>query len=507
GETNALSKPVTSNSVSTPQESKGVNNDKVIAPGMFRINPFKTSREEKHVPNTVSASARTKPITVSQPPIITKKDVNSDLNGLSSTGVDNTKTRRPQPRSNTKHDRDVISKVICAMCKKCLITVNHDECLRNYVTGKNSHGKKQKAKVSFKENHMKYQPKVTKPKKVIQICLWCVDSGCSKHMTRNLKLLINFVWKFIGTVRFGNDHVAAILGFGQFCDFDLEVAFRRDACFVRNLERVDLLKGDRSTNLYIINLHEMASASPICLMARASSTKSWLWHQHLSHLNFDTINGLARNDLVSGLLKFKYHKEHICPSCEQGKSKRASHPPKLVPNSRQRLHLLYMDLCGPMRISSINGKQIMVLLQSLVIIIRTDNDTEFKNQVLKEYFDSVGISYQMSSFRTPQQNGVLERRNQTLVEAARTKLIFSHAPLFLWAEEIATNDREDIGKLGAKGDIGFFIGYSADSCTYRIYNRRTKKIMETMNVSFDELLAMDFEQRSSKPGLQSMTSG
>nr|GEZ75960.1 hypothetical protein [Tanacetum cinerariifolium] len=211
GETNALSKPVTSNSVSTPQESKDVNNDKVIAPGMFRINHFKTSREEKHVPNTVSASARTKPITVSQPPVITKKDVNSDVNGLSSTGVDNTKTRRPQPRSNTKHDRvpsaskssrsknkeaeiedhhrnlllsknnkhissacnnikidthDVISKVVCAMCKKCLISVNHDKCLHNYVNGKNSSGKKQKAKVSVKEIQMKYQPKVTKPKKV-----------------------------------------------------------------------------------------------------------------------------------------------------------------------------------------------------------------------------------------------------------------------------------------------------------------------------------------------------
>nr|GFA73143.1 hypothetical protein [Tanacetum cinerariifolium] len=105
GKTNALSKPVTSNSVSTPQESKSVNNDKVIALGMFRINPSKTSREENKVPNIVSANARTKPITVSQPHVITKKDVNSDLNGLSSTGVDNTKIRRPQPRSNTKHDR------------------------------------------------------------------------------------------------------------------------------------------------------------------------------------------------------------------------------------------------------------------------------------------------------------------------------------------------------------------------------------------------------------------
>nr|GEY50760.1 hypothetical protein [Tanacetum cinerariifolium] len=315
------------------------------------INPFKTSREEKHVPNTVSASARTKLITVSQPAVITKKDVNSDLNGLSSTGVDNTKTRRPPPRSNTKHDRDVISKDFCAMYKKCLISVNHDECFHNYVNGKNSRGKKQKAKVSFKENQMKYQPKVTKTKKVgtreslatpkptktrlllrwlptgrlfdkegkivnssdlsvnlaalmvIQICLWCVDSGCSKHMTGNLKLLINFIWKFIGTVRFGNDHVVAILVFGQFCDSDLEAAFRRNACFVRNLEGVDLLKGDRSTKLYTINLHEMASASPICLMARASSTNSWLWHQRLSHLNFDTINDIARNDFVSGLPK------------------------------------------------------------------------------------------------------------------------------------------------------------------------------------------------------------
>nr|GFB94771.1 hypothetical protein [Tanacetum cinerariifolium] len=105
GKTNALSKPVTSNSVSTPPVSKGVNNAKVIAPCMFRISPDTVYREAKKVPNTVSASSRIKPITVSQPSIITKKNVNSDLNGLSSTGLDNTKTRRPQPRSNTKNDR------------------------------------------------------------------------------------------------------------------------------------------------------------------------------------------------------------------------------------------------------------------------------------------------------------------------------------------------------------------------------------------------------------------
>nr|GEX77061.1 hypothetical protein [Tanacetum cinerariifolium] len=134
-ESHALSKPVTSNSVSTPLESKGVNNDKVIAQGMFRINPFKTSREEKHVPNTVSTSARTKPITVSQPPAFTKKDVNSDLNGLSSTGVDNTKTRRPQPRSNIKHDRVLsVSKSSRSKNKEAEVEEQH----RNLLLSKNN---------------------------------------------------------------------------------------------------------------------------------------------------------------------------------------------------------------------------------------------------------------------------------------------------------------------------------------------------------------------------------
>nr|GEY86815.1 hypothetical protein [Tanacetum cinerariifolium] len=583
GKTNALSKPVTSNSISTSQEPKSVNNDKVIAPGMFRIHPSKTYREEKKVPNTVSASTRTKPITVSQPPVITKKN-------------------------------NVYSKVVCAMYKKCLISINHDECLLNYVNDKNSRGKKQSTNVLIKEKQKKRKPKVKKPKKVEShkslatptpskprsFIRWSPtgrmfdingkiitssesesQSDCSKGdnaYTSNpveptIKRFPNSTFSLaaailgFGNLQWGNILITRVyfveglghnlFSVGEFYDSDLEVAFRRNACFTRNLEGVDLLKGDRSTNLYTINLQEMASASPICLMARASSTKSWLWHQRLSHFNFDTINDLARNDLVAGLPKFKYHKEHLCPSCEQGKSKRASHPPKPVLNSRQRLHLLHMDLCRPMRIASINGKRYVLVMVddysrytwSPVIIIRTDNGIEFKNHVLKEYFDTVGISHQMSYVRTPQQNGVVERRNRTLVEAARTMLIFSRAPLFLWAEAIATacftqncsiihcrfnktpyvlingkksdisflhvfgalcypkNDCEDIGKLGAKGDIGFFIGYSADSCAYRVYNRRTKKIMETMNVSFAELSAMPFEQRSSKPRLNSMTSG
>nr|GFB02107.1 hypothetical protein [Tanacetum cinerariifolium] len=206
-----------------------------------------------------------------------------------------------------------------------------------------------------------------------------------------------------------------------------------------------------------------------------------------------------------------------------------------------------MDLYGPMRIASINEKR-------YVLVIMDDYSRYTWVQFLRskdeapEYFDSVGISHQVSSVRTPQQNGVVERRNWTLVEAARTMFIFSRAPLFLLAQAIATacftqnhsiihchfnktpyelinrrksdisflhvfeavcypkNDREDIGKLSAKGDIGFLIGYSTNSCAFRVYNRRTKKIMETMNVSFDELSAIAFEQRTLKPGLQSTTS-
>nr|GEY45925.1 uncharacterized mitochondrial protein AtMg00810-like [Tanacetum cinerariifolium] len=268
---------------------------------------------------------------------------------------------------------------------------------------KNSHGKKQKANVSIKEKQKKHQPKVKKPKQVGFIerlatpkprtsrflLRWSptgrlfdqkgkiVDSSesesqsdCSNgyldlFMVRRLGLFQAHDRKSKASLQFrlevyGNCH--NLFSIGQLYDSNLEVAFRRNACFVRNLEGVNLLKKDRSTNLYTINLHEMASASPICLMARASSTKSWLWHQWLSHLNFDTINDLARNDLVLGLPKFKYNKEYLCPSCEQGKSKRASHPPKPVLNSRQRLHLLHMDLCGLMRIAIINGKRYVLVI-------------------------------------------------------------------------------------------------------------------------------------------------
>nr|GFA61298.1 hypothetical protein [Tanacetum cinerariifolium] len=301
---------------------------------------------------------------------------------------------------------------------------------------------------------------------VVQIVLSYLDFGCSKHMTGDRSLLANFIQKFLGTVKFGNDHVAKIMGYGdyqignvtisrvyymegqgynlfsvgQFCDSDLEVAFRQNTCFIRNLE--------------------------------ASKTKSWLWHRRLSHLNLGAINHLARQVLVRGLPKLKFEKDHLCSACAMGKSTKKTHKPKSEDTNKEKLYLLHMDLCGPMRIESINRnkyilvivddysrftwvkflrskdetpmfiikflKMIQVRLNVPVRRIRTDNGTEFVNQTLQDYYEEVGISHETLVARSPQQNGVVERRNRKLIEAARTMLIYAQAPLFLWAEAMAT---------------------------------------------------------------------
>ncbi|GKB81739.1 retrovirus-related pol polyprotein from transposon TNT 1-94 [Tanacetum coccineum] len=276
----------------------------------------------------------------------------------------------------------------------------------------------------------------TKIVAVVQIVLWIVDSGSSKRMTGDRSLLKNFVEKFIGTVRFRNDHFAAITSYGdyvqgnitvchvfyveglghnlfnvgQLCDDDLEVAFRSNTCYVRNLEGDDLLIGDRESNWYTISIPDMAASSPVCLMSKATSTKSWLWHRRLSHLNFGTINDLTKHNLVDGLPKFKYRKDHLCSACKRGKSKKASHPPKVVPCNHSKLELLHMDLCGPMRVASINEKRYILIKETIHVkfdeltsmaseddslepasqrFINNDSSTEFINTPSKEDLDNL----------------------------------------------------------------------------------------------------------------------
>nr|GEW00250.1 hypothetical protein [Tanacetum cinerariifolium] len=253
---------------------------------------------------------------------------------------------------------------------------------------------------------------------LVEIVLFIVNPGCSKHMTGNLKLLINFVEKFLGTVKFGNDKIAPILGHG-----DLEVNMLYSL-----LKGNDLLTGSRGIDLYSITLQETNCPNPICLMAKATSSQAWLRHRRLSHLNIDTINLLSKNDIVVGLLKLKFIKDHLSSSCELGKAKQKSFHTKITPSFKRWLHLLHMDLCGPMRVASINGKRYVLVivddysrytwtyflrskdktsevlidflrlvqrgLQAQVRIVRTDKGTEFLNQTLHVYFAAEGIFHQ-----------------------------------------------------------------------------------------------------------------
>ncbi|GJZ82919.1 retrovirus-related pol polyprotein from transposon TNT 1-94, partial [Tanacetum coccineum] len=312
----------------------------------------------------------------------------------------------------------------------------------------------------------------------------------------------------MGTVRFKNNHFAAITGYGDYVQGNLTICHGDD-----------LLTGSRESNIYTISIFELAASSLVSLMSKATSTKSWLWHQRLSHLNF---------------------------AYEQGKNKKASLPPKFIPSTESKLELLHIDLCEPMKVASINGKKYILVivddysrytwvyflrtkdeapdmiinfinqvqrnLKAQILKIQTDNGTEFKNEKLLSFYAKLGIVHNTSIALTPQQNGVVERRNRTLVEAAHTMLIFSKSLEFLWAEAIATacfsqnrsivhtrynktpyelirgrkpniqyfhvfgslcyptNDRDDLGNMKPKADIGIFIGYSESSRGFHLDN-------------------------------------
>nr|GEV48953.1 integrase, catalytic region, zinc finger, CCHC-type, peptidase aspartic, catalytic [Tanacetum cinerariifolium] len=371
---------------------------------------------------------------------------------------------------------------VCKTCNKCLISSNHDMSVVTYLQS------------VVAPPSIRYNCNVVR--KVVQIVLWYLDSGCLKHMMGDCSRLMNFVKKFIGTVRFRNDHFGAIMGYGdyvigdsvisrvyyveglghnlfsvgQFCDSDLEVAFRNHYCYVRDTDGVELIKGSRGSNLYTISIKDMMKSSLICLLYKSSKNKSWLWHWRLNYLNFG-----SKDETPEVVIKFI--------------------------------------------------QQIQVGLNKTVRYICTDNDKKFVNQTLTDYYERIGIFHQKTVPRTLQQNDVVERWNCTLVKAALTMLMFSKAPMFLWAEAVATacytqnhslihtrhnktlyelvhnkkpdltffrvfgalcyptNDSEDLEKLQPTADIGIFVGYAPSRKGYRIYNKRTQRIMETIHIS------------------------
>ncbi|GJW70591.1 retrovirus-related pol polyprotein from transposon TNT 1-94 [Tanacetum coccineum] len=475
---NDFSKPVTAQIL--PQNMLPiVKNTNVIAPGMYKVHTKHTQtrtpqlHQDIRKPNKrVSFSTGVIPTTsVSRPQL---KSNHLEDRVLSN----NSQGKKQEVEDHRRNFKFSNNKTSVTACKDSL---NHGVNSRTrqpmvvpISTREPKHNVNQSVVTSSKktiatDSTVKKSRNITRKlyEQLVEIILFIVDSGCSKHMTGNLKLLTNFVEKFLGTVKFGNDQIAPILGYGdlvqgtitikrvyyveglnhnlfsvgQFCDADLEVAFRKSTCYIRDLKGNDLLT------------------------AR-------LWHRRLFILNFDTINLLSKNNIVNGLPKLKFVKDHLCSSCELGKAKRKSFHTKTTPSSKRRLQLLHMDLCGPMRVESINGKKYVLVivddysrytwthflrskdetpgvlidfltlvqrgLHAQVTTVRTDKGTKFLNKTLHAFFAKEGIRHKTSTARTPEQNGVVERQNRTLVEAARTMLSAAKVPLFFWAEAIAT---------------------------------------------------------------------
>ncbi|GJY81585.1 retrovirus-related pol polyprotein from transposon TNT 1-94 [Tanacetum coccineum] len=282
------------------------------------------------------------------------------------------------------------------------------------------------------------------------------------------------------SVKFRNDHVAKIMGYGdyqirnvtisrvyyveglrhnlfsvgQLCDSNLEVAFRQHTCFIRNLEGDDLLTGSRGNNLYTLSIRDMISSSPI-----------------------------SRHGLVRGLPKLKFEKDHLCFAYAMGKSKKKPHKPKSEDTNQEKLYLLHMDLCGPMCVASVNGKK--------QLSDESEQIMELKAVATTCYTQNRSI-LRLGHGKTPYE----------LLHDKLPNLSFLHVFGTLC---YPTNDSENLGKLQLNVDIGIFNGYAPTKKAFRIYSRLTRRIIEIIHVDFDELTAMASEHSSSGPALHEMT--
>ncbi|GJW01911.1 putative ribonuclease H-like domain-containing protein [Tanacetum coccineum] len=356
----------------------------------------------------------------------------------------------------------------------------------------------------------------------------------------------------------------------QICDTKNKVLFTDKECLVLSKEfqlpdsSQVVLRVPRRHNLYCFNLTNIHSEREIkCLLAKASLDESTKWHRRMAHVNFKNMNKLAKHGLVNGLPSKLFTNEHNCVACNKGKQHKASYKAiTAVSTISEPLQLLHMDLFGPTSIRSIDHKHYSLVvtddfsrfswvfflgtkdetfyilrdfitfvenqLTKKVKAIRCDNGTEFKNSNLIELCGSKGIKRDYSVARTPQQNGVAERKNRTLIEAARTMLADSKLPTMFWTEAVSTacyvlnrvlvtrphnktpyellsgkvpnishlkpfgchvtilNTSDHLGKFEGKADEGFLVGYSAHSKAYRVYNLSNKKIEETLNLRYME---------------------
>ncbi|KAJ9543717.1 hypothetical protein OSB04_023424 [Centaurea solstitialis] len=416
--------------------------------------------------------------------------------------------------------------------------------------------------------------------------IWYLDSGCSRHMTGSKSVLSDYRDERGPSVTFGGNGKGQTRGYGtltngvttfkrvayveglmhnllsisQLCDKNHKVSFSKKKCKVKNRRKEVILTGVRHADIYIINMN--TSTDNFCFVSRASTDTNWLWHKRLSHLNFTTLNQLCINNLVVGLPDFRYTKVSLCSACEKGKQTRASFKSKQISSISSPLQLLHMDLFGPVNVQSIAGKKYTLVIvdeysrytwvfflrsksdapEEIILFIRkmeklnnlsvrsirSDHGTKFKNSTLETFFERKGISQNFSSVRTPQLNGVAERQNRTLIEAARSMLSEANLATQFWAEAVNTacytqnrslivkrfrrtayelfrnrkpsiehlhifgcvcyilNNKDNLGKFDSKSDDGIFLGYSSISKTCRVFNKRRQTIEETIHVRFDE---------------------
>ncbi|GJZ86618.1 putative ribonuclease H-like domain-containing protein [Tanacetum coccineum] len=378
-----------------------------------------------------------------------------------------------------------------------------------------------------------------------------IDSGCSRHMTGNIAYLSDFKEFDGGYVTFGGGaHGGRISG---------KRTLKTDSLDFKDI----LLKIPRKENMYSFDMKNIVPKESLtCLFAKATSDESMLWHRRLCHINFKNINKLVKDNLVRGLPTKRFENDQTCVACLKGKQHRASCKSKVLNPITKPLFMLHMDLFGPTFVSSLMHKkyclvvtddysrftwvfflttkdetseilknfikEIENLVDKKVKIIRSDNGTEFKNKVMDDFCREKGIKREYSVARTPQQNGVAERRNRTLIEAARTMLADSKLPTTFWAEAVITacyvqnrvlvvkphnktpyelfrrfkpalsfmrpfgchvtiiNTLENLSKFDGKSNEGFFVGYSLSSKAFRVYNIRTRRVEENLHVRFLE---------------------
>nr|GEV27580.1 retrovirus-related Pol polyprotein from transposon TNT 1-94 [Tanacetum cinerariifolium] len=471
---------------------------------LMAVTPMNKTKRVRFIEPVTSSSTNIK--TVSSSNVVSNKTM------LSSTGVNlSTSTSGSQPLGNTKKDKihqtpsnskknkiEAHRRTVRSSLrnKNCVVKTKNTASVQNSMSNVNS----DLQCVTLENN--KEKSLETNRKGVYKYWIYMETYCCSKHMTRDHSQLTNFVDKFLGTIKFGNDHVAKIMGYGdyqivnvtissvyfvdglgnnlffvgQLCDSDLEVAFRQHTYLIHNQKGVDLLSKSQGNNVYTLSLVDMLKSSPICLLSKASKTMSWLWHRRLSHPNFGAINHLARQGPVRDLPKLKFEKDHLCSACAIGKSKKKSHKPKSEDTNQEKLYLLHMDLCGPMRVECVNGKKyILVIIDDYsrftwVMCLRSkDEALDFIIKFLK--IIQVGISHETSVAGSPQQNGVVERQavatacftqNHSIIRLHHGKtpyeLLHNKLPDLSYFHVFGalcypTNDSENLEKLQPMADI------------------------------------------------------